>query len=235
MFPMIRQKKSAYAIIAMSIISGGLTFPAYAQTLEAKKIVDILPARTLEGVEPQLDHDVTDPALQLSPDRSELIRLERDAASIIIGNSNHLNVVADSPRTIVVIPRMPGVSNFTVLDHEGNTIMQREVIVAGPKQNYVRIRNTCTGQDSSCKKTDVYYCPDTCHEVGLVRDSKEPSSVTSYEFSDSFTESTPSGADDEQETEQDAEALKKQISELENELKKANPENAEDEETAEEE
>ena len=43
--------------------------------------------------------------------------------------------------------------------------MQRHVIVASPKQDYVRIKRTC--QDEECQSTSVFYCPDMCHEIGL--------------------------------------------------------------------
>lgn len=230
---MTKQRNSVCTFTALALFSVCSAVPTLAETPTVKTTADILPAKTLEGVRPDLEkHVKTDPPLQLSPERSELLRLDQDAASIIVGNSNHLNVVADSPRTIVIIPRMPGVSNFTVLDHTGNVIMQKDVIVAGPKQSYVRIRNTCKSDDASCKTTDVYYCPDICHEVGLVRDSKEPSSVTSYEFSESYTDSAPEN-DDGTEQANDSEAIKKQIKQLEEELQKTG--NQEDTEETDEE
>ena len=44
--------------------------------------------------------------------------------------------------------------------------MQRHVIVASPKEKYVRIRKSCASS-KGCQPTQVYYCPDMCHEIIL--------------------------------------------------------------------
>lgn len=109
----------------------------------------------------------THPTLNLMPDKSELVRLDREASSIVVGNSSHVSVLLDAPRLAVVIPRSPGATYFTVLDKDGNVIMQRHVIVAAPKKNYVRVRRSCAGENAGkCQPTSVYFCPDMCHEIG---------------------------------------------------------------------
>lgn len=109
----------------------------------------------------------THPTLNINPDKSELVRLDREASSVIVGNPNHITVLLDSPRLAVVIPRTPGATYFSVLDKDGNVIMQRHVVVAAPKKNYVRVRRSCTNaaQGSNCRPTSVYFCPDMCHEI----------------------------------------------------------------------
>ena len=109
----------------------------------------------------------THPALKLTPDKSELVRLDREAASVVVGNPSNITVMLDAPRLAVVIPRAPGATYFTVLDKDGNVIMQRHVIVASPKKNYVRVRRSCSNapQGTDCQPTSVYFCPDMCHEV----------------------------------------------------------------------
>lgn len=101
------------------------------------------------------------------PDKSELVRLDREASSVVVGNSTHISVLLDAPRLAVVIPRTPGATYFTALDKDGNVIMQRHVVVAAPKKNYVRVRRSCAGDDKgACRPTSVYFCPDMCHEIG---------------------------------------------------------------------
>jgi hypothetical protein len=109
----------------------------------------------------------THPALKMTPDKSELVRLDREAASVVVGNPTQISVMLDAPRLAVVIPRAPGATYFTVLDKDGNVIMQRHVIVAAPKKNYVRVRRSCSNAaaGSDCQPTSVYFCPDMCHEV----------------------------------------------------------------------
>lgn len=109
----------------------------------------------------------THPTLNLTPDKSELVNLDRDATSVVIGSPDQIGVMLDTPRLAVVIPRKPGATYFTVLDKDGKVIMQRHVIVAAPKRNYVRVRRSCANatDGKACAPTSVYFCPDMCHEV----------------------------------------------------------------------
>lgn len=111
----------------------------------------------------------THPTLKLTPDKSEMIRLDADATSVIIGSGEHLGAVAESSRLIVLVPRLPGATYLTILDAQGKVLMQRHVLVDAPKEKYVRIRRTCNTDAAGCEATTVYYCPDMCHRVGLVQ------------------------------------------------------------------
>ncbi len=130
--------------------------------------VNILPAKSLSTdqlsvIDPE---EPTHPELRLTPDKSEIVRLDAEAGTVIVGNPNHISVMADNTRTLIVVPKMPGATYFTVMDNKGNVIMQRHVIVASPKEKYVRIRKSCvTAEDPNCQTTQVYYCPDMCHEI----------------------------------------------------------------------
>lgn len=109
----------------------------------------------------------TDTSLRLTPDKSELVRLNRNAASVLVGNPAHISVLAESARTLVVVPKAAGASYFTVLDEDGKIIMRRHVIVASPQKNYIRIKRTCAGGNETCQDTSVYYCPGMCHEINM--------------------------------------------------------------------
>lgn len=110
----------------------------------------------------------THPPLRLTPDKSEIIRLDRPAASVVVGNEAHVSIFIDSPTRLVAVPRQPGASYFTVLDEQGHVIMRRHVLVGSPAEHYVRVRRSCTntGHTSNCVPTSVYYCPDgLCHPI----------------------------------------------------------------------
>lgn len=107
----------------------------------------------------------THPIIRLMPDRSELVKLEGEAASVIVGSPAHVSVLLDTPDTLVVVPRAPGASHFTVIGKDGSVLMQRHVIVGGAKEKYIRIRRSCGPNDRGCQPTSVYFCPDMCHEV----------------------------------------------------------------------
>ena len=139
--------------------------------------VDILPpVLEAESTEIVASSDTTHPTVHLTPDKSELVRLDEDASSIIIGNPLHINVVADSSKTLVIVPRVPGATHFTVLGKNGQVLMQRHVIVASPKEDYIRVKRTCTEEaGDGCQQTSVFYCPDMCHEIGIMVDPGETS------------------------------------------------------------
>lgn len=125
----------------------------------------------------------THPMLRLTPEKSELLRLDRDAISVVVGNPTHLSVMMDTPRLLVLVPRAPGATHFTVLDKKGEVIMQRHVIVAAPKENYIRVRRSCAnaGTDSACRATSVYFCPDMCHEIDVTQMGEETVQAASPE------------------------------------------------------
>ena len=132
----------------------------------ADKVVDILPAKSApESVNLDTGHS-THPPIKMTPDKSELLHLDQAAGTVIIGNPLHLNVLADSAKTLVLVPRQPGATYMMILDTRGDVIMQRHVLVAAPKERYVRIRRSCAGAGTEgCQQTQVYYCPDMCHEI----------------------------------------------------------------------
>ncbi|MCC6597622.1 MAG: pilus assembly protein N-terminal domain-containing protein [Alphaproteobacteria bacterium] len=138
---------------------------------EAASVIDILPASSAEAQ--GLFHDsgeITHPEIRMTPDKSDLVRLEKAAASVIVGNPAHLSILADSSKTLVLIPRAPGATYFTVLGASGEVLMQRHVIVASPKEHYMRVRRSCAGAASKdCETTSVFYCPDMCHRI-LIED-----------------------------------------------------------------
>jgi len=116
----------------------------------------------------EVNGEETHPPVRLTPDRTEMVKLDEDANSIIIGNPAHLNVLLDNPRLLLLAARQPGATQLTVLNREGKVIMQRHVIVSGPKEDYIRIRRSCINGGSGCQPTTVYYCPGICHDVRLL-------------------------------------------------------------------
>lgn len=116
-------------------------------------------------------------AVRISPGKSEIIHLEQDAASIIVSNPAHAAIMLDSPRVLIVLPRAPGATSFTVLDSSGKTIMEKKVIVSNGREPYVRVRKICTGGDPACAPSSYYYCPDGCYEVSTSAISQAGSST----------------------------------------------------------
>lgn len=150
-------------LISALVLVSWSGMPAHAQE---SAVVDIVPADEVDEstrIEKIAD---THAPLKITPDKSEIVTLDKDAATVIIGNSAHLNILADSGKRLIFVPRLPGATYVNVLDAEGNVLMQRHVIVASPKKKYLRVRRSCAG-NQNCQPTQVYYCPDICHEVSI--------------------------------------------------------------------
>jgi len=111
---------------------------------------------------------VEDDILRLTTNKDKLVRLDKDAASVIVNNPEHASVMLDSPRLLIVMPRQPGATSFSVLDSAGNTILHKEIIVTNVQPQYVRIRRMCAGSDASCAPTSYFYCPNGCYEVTTI-------------------------------------------------------------------
>ncbi len=165
----------SFRVLSIYVLTAAVLLPHNA--FSDDKPVDIMPVvTTADGAHSLAPENTTHPIVRLTPDKSELIHLDGEAGSIIIGNPLHINVIADSSTTLVIVPRSPGATHFTVLSKQGEVLMQRHVIVASPKENYIRVKKTCredSGDD--CQKTNVFYCPDMCHEIGLAQDDEKSS------------------------------------------------------------
>lgn len=114
-----------------------------------------------------------DSIIRLTPDASRIVRLTEDAASVIVTNPEHARVILDSPRLLIVLPRQPGSTSFTVLNSKGESILEKNIVVAtaSAKKQYVRIRRMCgqSGAGSDCVPVSYYFCPDGCFEVSPVQ------------------------------------------------------------------
>ncbi len=145
----------------------------------------------------------THPPLRLTPDKSEILTVDEEVERVIIGSEIHLNILLDSSRRLIMVPRAPGATHFTLLGADGKIIMQRHAIVASPKEHYVRVRSPCRGEEE-CMPVRVYYCPGMCHEIGIVGEDGSTFSgsmpMASETAADDATDVTPDddGGDNEE-------------------------------------
>ena len=173
-------KKQSTALFLAIILVIALFAPVYAFAQE-QNVIDIISASAEESAAVSEDSH-THPPLRLTPDKSEIINLPREAASIIIGNPNHLGILADSSKRIILVPRAPGASYFSILDKDGGVIMQRHAVIASPKKKYIRVRRACANDESgNCQETRVFYCPDMCHEIMMDAESETGGSSSAAE------------------------------------------------------
>lgn len=155
-----------------------LTLPFAASAQEAASDMpegDLLPAQSVLVDPVEIDQkNATHPPIYITPDKSQILKVDEDIGTIIIGNADHINVLNEDSKTLVLISRLPGASSFQVLNKDGKVIMQRHVIVGTANEDkYVRIRRSCNanlaGKAKSnlkdCQQMSLYYCPDMCHDI----------------------------------------------------------------------
>lgn len=168
-------KKLLLSVAVITVFSGLGVYTAHAQDADVGGTpppgvagVEVLSADSLQAAEQEAysPDEPTHPPLKITPDKSEIVRLDQDAGTVIVGNPNHISVLAENVRTLVLVAKNPGATYFTVLGKNGDVIMQRHVVVAKPGENYVRVRKACaSSDDDNCQATQVFYCPDMCHEI----------------------------------------------------------------------
>ena len=147
-----------FLLLAVVILTGSHISMAQAQDIDMPRMTQKSDGQEFTG---------TYPTLRMTPDKSEMLRLDAEAASVVVGNPNHISVLLDTPDTIIVVPRAAGASHFTVTGKDGSILMQRHVIVGAQTEQYVRIRRSCNAAagGTQCQEMSTYFCPDTCHEV----------------------------------------------------------------------
>lgn len=174
------------AVIAVLMTESSWALPAYADGGEEllERLLENTPAQT--GNAPLVKHAGTTAsappanatasagrvkprdAIRLTPDRTEVVRLEQDAASVVVTNPAHAQIMLETPRLLLVMPRTPGSTSLFVLDKNGNSIFERDIIVSGNTKPYVRIRKSCNDNSTNCNTDSYFYCPDGCYEVSTV-------------------------------------------------------------------
>lgn len=159
----------ALAVFMAVILSVAFPVGLQAQEIQKEAVADIKPKTTMDVPAVQNTGEntqtATHPVLYITQDKSEMIKLNQEAASVIVGNPTHISVLLDTPNTLVVVPRAAGASHFSVIGKDGSVVMERHVVVGAPKEQYVRIRRSCAGDSRNCQATSTYFCPDSCYEV----------------------------------------------------------------------
>jgi hypothetical protein len=159
--------KAKYAVFmvlfAFFVAAGFGLVHAYADGPAQKTAQKEKPAAPIAAPDQNLGQKIDD--LRVTPDKTAMVRLNTDAASVVVTNPAHAVVQLESPRLLVIMPREPGTTGLTVLDRHGKVILQKNIIVTAAQQHYVRVRRACGAQDPSCVPSAYFYCPDGCYEV----------------------------------------------------------------------
>ena len=72
-------------------------------------------------------------------DQAALVRIERPAAEIVVGNPSIADVSVQSGKVLVVTAKSFGETNLIVLDADGKVIVNRRLIVQEPRGGFVTV------------------------------------------------------------------------------------------------
>ncbi len=119
------------AILALALIMGAGT------------ATTINPA-TAAGIDSPTD------AVIVTVDRAKLFRINKPAATVIIGNPAIADVTVEDERTLVLTGRSFGVTNLMILNEAGELIVDRTIVVRGHEANTVRIYRRSSRETYAC-------------------------------------------------------------------------------------
>ncbi len=96
-------------------------------------------------------------------DQARILRIQRQAASVIIGNPSIADVTIHDARTLVLTGRSYGTTNLVVLDSEGAVLLDDSVVVSANEAHSLRIYRQ--------EARTTYSCSPTCEPKLAIGDS----------------------------------------------------------------
>lgn len=90
-------------------------------------------------------------------DRATVLKLPKDAASIIIGNPSYFEVTLEDPRTLILFGKTAGQTNMIVWDAQRHDILNTPVVVMHDRgKTTLRVYSTARGASGANETT--YAC-----------------------------------------------------------------------------
>ncbi len=88
--------------------------------------------------------------LRVTVGKAHLMRLDIDAAIIMIADPTVADVVLESPRLLFILGKAPGETNLYVLDVNGAEIVHTDVVVVPNADREVTLNRNTLGATFSC-------------------------------------------------------------------------------------
>jgi hypothetical protein len=83
-------------------------------------------------------------------DQATLVRLERPAAEIVVGNPSIADVSVQSGKVLVVTGKSFGETNLIVMDADGKVFVSRRLVVQEPRTGFVTMYRGSARQTLHC-------------------------------------------------------------------------------------
>lgn len=100
--------------------------------------------------------------IEVLMDQATMLRLERTAAEIVVGNPSIADVSVQSDKAIVLTGKSFGQTNLIVIDPEGKVIINRRVVVQESDSGYVTVYRG--------KNRETLHCSPQCETPLVIGD-----------------------------------------------------------------
>jgi hypothetical protein len=90
------------------------------------------------------------PIVDVMIDQATLVRLERPAAEIVVGNPSIADVSVQSGKVLVVTGKSFGETNLIVMDADGKVFINRRLVVQEPRTGFVTVYRGPARQTLHC-------------------------------------------------------------------------------------
>jgi hypothetical protein len=97
-------------------------------------------------------------------DQAKLVRLQKDASQVIVGNPAIADVTAQSARLLVITGKSYGTTNLIALDKDGRELFSTRLAVREGKSRKVTLYNGTVRQ--------TYHCAPDCQRTLSIGDDK---------------------------------------------------------------
>lgn len=94
------------------------------------------------------DESAERPQLRVEYDQATVVRLDRPAKTVVVGNAAIADALLISDRTVYVQGRMFGNTNIVAIDGEGNEVINTLVTVGAPMSQQVTLYRGPVGQQN---------------------------------------------------------------------------------------
>ena len=106
--------------------------------------------RTLLRLAPAVPAMAASNSVQVLVDQATLVRLDRPAAEIVVGNPSIADVSVQSGKLLVVTGKSFGETNLIVMDADGKVVANRQLIVQEPRTGFVTVYRGSARQTLHC-------------------------------------------------------------------------------------
>ena len=117
--------------------------------LKAKRLQALLVATAIAAFG-ALPVNAADTPVEVLIDQVSLVKLDRPAAEIVVGNPSIADVSVQSGKVLVLTGKSFGETNLIVLDGDGKIIISKRLIVSEPRTGIVTIYRGTSRQTVNC-------------------------------------------------------------------------------------